>query len=128
MGDIRQLEGKQIEIKGTIQDYDGRAEIVLRRTQQLGNGAFLVFPPVPTDYDVEHQGHDSAGKFVRSKVKKTTTKEGDPVSIEDPGEPQYSCGRVTPFPYAIHPEHTLCRATRYRRSRRYETSSAAMCT
>jgi hypothetical protein len=88
MGDIRQLEGRQIEIKGTIQDYDGRAEIVLRRTQQLGNGAFLVFPPVPTDYDVEHQGHNSAGKFVRPKVKKTTTKEGDPVSIEDPGEPQ----------------------------------------
>jgi DNA/RNA endonuclease YhcR with UshA esterase domain len=88
MGDIRQLEGKQIEIKGTIQDYDGRAEIVLRRTQQLGSGAFLVFPPVPTDYDVEHQGHNSAGKFVRPKVKKTTTKEGDPVSIEDPGEPQ----------------------------------------
>src|ERR1700691_966806 len=35
MGDIRQLEGRQIEIKGTIQDYDGRAEIVLRRSQPL---------------------------------------------------------------------------------------------
>jgi len=88
MGDIRQLEGKQIEIRGTIQDYDGRAEIVLRRTQQLGNGAFLVFPPVPMDYDVEREGHNSAGKFVRPKVKKTTKKEGDPISIEDPSEPQ----------------------------------------
>jgi hypothetical protein len=71
MGDIRQLEGKQIEIKGTIQDYHGHAEIVLRRTQQLGNGAFLVFPPVPTDYDIAYQGHNSAAKFVRPKIKKT---------------------------------------------------------
>jgi hypothetical protein len=71
MGDIRQLEGKQIEIKGTIQDYRGHAEIVLRRTQQLGKGAFLVFPPVPTDCDVERQGHNSAAKFVRPKIKKT---------------------------------------------------------
>ena len=63
MGDIRQLEGRQIEIKGTIQDYDGRAEIVLRRSQQLGEAAFLLIPPVPTDYDVERAGHNSAGKF-----------------------------------------------------------------
>jgi hypothetical protein len=74
MGDIRQLEGKQIEIKGTIQDYDGRAEIVLRRTQQLGSGAFLVFPPVPTDYDVERQGHNSAGNPHAKKAKQKTTK------------------------------------------------------
>jgi hypothetical protein len=88
MGDVRQLEGRQIEIKGTIQDYDGRAEIVLRRSQQLGEGAFLLFPPVPTDYDVERAGHNSAGKSTHAKAaKKTTTKQGQPVSIEDPGEP-----------------------------------------
>jgi DNA/RNA endonuclease YhcR with UshA esterase domain len=89
MGDVRQLEGRQIEIKGTIQDYDGRAEIILRRSQQLGEGAFLLFPAVPTDYDVERPGHYSAGKFKRPKAaKKTHPKEGDPISIEDPGEPQ----------------------------------------
>jgi hypothetical protein len=88
MGDLRQLEGRQIEIKGTIQDYDGRAEIVLRRTQQLGDGAFLVFPPVPTDYDVERQGHNSAGNPPAKKAKKTTTNQGNPGSIEDPSEPQ----------------------------------------
>ncbi len=90
MGDVRQLEGRQVEIKGTIQDYDGRAEIVLRRTQQLlGDAAFLLFPRVPTDYDVERQPHNSAGKIKRPKsAKKTTTKQGDPMSIEDPGEPQ----------------------------------------
>jgi len=89
MGDIRQLEGRQVEIKGTVQDYDGRAQIVLRRSQQLGEGAFLLVPPVPTDYDVERPGHNSAGKYKRPKTaKKTTTKQGQPVSIEDPEEPQ----------------------------------------
>ena len=88
MGDIRQLEGRQVEIKGTIQDYDGRAEIILRRTQQLGEAAFLLFPRVPTDYDVERQPHHSAGKIKAPKAKKTETKQSDPMSIEDPGQPQ----------------------------------------
>jgi len=89
MGDIRQLEGRQIEIRGTIQDYDGRSEIVLHRSQQLGEGAFRLFPSVPTDYDVERAGHHSAGKLERPKAaKKSTAKQGEPVSIEDPGEPQ----------------------------------------
>jgi hypothetical protein len=88
MGDVHQLEGRQIEIKGTIQDYDGRTEIILRRSQQLGDAAFLLFPRVPTDYDVEHQPHNSAGKIRAPKEKKTDTKQGDPMSIEDPGEPQ----------------------------------------
>jgi DNA/RNA endonuclease YhcR with UshA esterase domain len=89
MGDVRQLEGRQIEVKGTIEDYDGRAQIVLRRSQQLGEGAFLLFPTVPTDYDVERPGHYSAGKFRRPKAaKKAAAKQTQPVSIEDPGEPQ----------------------------------------
>jgi DNA/RNA endonuclease YhcR with UshA esterase domain len=89
MGDIRQLEGRQVEIKGTVQDYDGRTEIILRRSQQLGQGAFLLVPAVPIDYDVERPGHYSAGKFSRPKApKKKTTKQGPPVSIEDPEEPQ----------------------------------------
>src|SRR3984893_16040049 len=45
VGDIQQLEGRMIEIKGTIQDHDGRAEIILRHTQQLGESAFVVLPP-----------------------------------------------------------------------------------
>jgi DNA/RNA endonuclease YhcR with UshA esterase domain len=89
MGDLRQLEGRQIEIKGTVQDYDGRAEIILRRSQQLGEGAFLLFPTVPTDYDVERSGHYSAGRFKRPKTAKIKhTKKGDPVPLEDPEEPQ----------------------------------------
>lgn len=90
VGDIRQLEGQQIEIKGTIEDYDGRAQIVLRHTQQLlGDAAFLLFPRVPTDYDVERAGHYRAGGSTHAKAaKKKTTKQGEPVSIDDPGEPQ----------------------------------------
>jgi len=89
MGDVAQLEGRQIEIKGTIQDYDGRAEIVLRRSQQLGEGAFLLFPTVPTGYDVEREPHNSAGKIhAKAAKKKKTTRQDDPMSIEDPGEPQ----------------------------------------
>jgi DNA/RNA endonuclease YhcR with UshA esterase domain len=89
MGDIRQLEGRQVEIKGTIQDYDGHAEIVLRRAQQLGESAYVVIPRVPTDYDVERAGHGSAGKIKAPKTaKKKTRKQGAPMSIEDPSEPQ----------------------------------------
>jgi len=88
VGDIQQLEGRMIEIKGTIQDHDGRAEIVLRHTQQLGESAFVVVPPVPTDYDVERRGHYSAGKYSHPKAKKSHKKQGAPISIEDPGEPQ----------------------------------------
>jgi DNA/RNA endonuclease YhcR with UshA esterase domain len=89
MGDIQRLEGRQVEIKGTVQDYNGRAEIVLKRTQQLGESAYVVIPRVPTDYDVEKAGHGSAGKFKASKAaKKKTAKQKDPMSIEDPSEPQ----------------------------------------
>jgi DNA/RNA endonuclease YhcR with UshA esterase domain len=89
MGDIRQLEGRQVEIKGTIQAYDGHAEIVLRRTQQLGESAYVVIPRVPTDYDVERAGHGSVGKIKAPKTaKKKTRNQGAPMSIEDPSEPQ----------------------------------------
>jgi hypothetical protein len=43
---------------------------------------------VPTDYDVERPGHNRAGKFSHPKAaKKSVTKQKDPMSIEDPGEP-----------------------------------------
>lgn len=88
VGDIRQLEGRQIEIKGTIEDYDGRPQMVLRHTQQLGESAFVVVPRVPTDYDVEREGHYGAGRYSHPKTKKTHKKQGAPISIEDPEEPQ----------------------------------------
>jgi DNA/RNA endonuclease YhcR with UshA esterase domain len=88
VGDIRELEGRQIEIKGTIQDYNGRAQMVLRHTGQLGESAFVVVPRVPTDYDVERRGRYSAGSYSHPKAKKTKRKRGSATSIEDPEEPQ----------------------------------------
>jgi hypothetical protein len=85
VGDVRQLKGRNIEIKGTIQDYDGRAEIILRRPAQLGKDASLL-PPLPKEYDVERRGHYSAGKLTRPKAAKKTApkKQGRPVPIEEP--------------------------------------------
>ena len=98
VGDVRQLTGRAIEIKGTVEEYDGRAEIILRHPQQLGDSASLLAPlskdaalapTLPTDYDVERRGHYSAGKFKRPKKAKATAtkKQGAPVSIEDPSQP-----------------------------------------
>ena len=88
VGDVRQLKGRAIEIKGTVQDYDGRAEIILRHPQQLGKNAGLV-PPLPKSYDVERRGKYSPGKFKRPKAaKRSQKKQGSPVDIEDPSESQ----------------------------------------
>ena len=46
VGDIRQLEGKVIEIHGKIVQYEGRSEIILRDSAQL-KGASPKLPPVP---------------------------------------------------------------------------------
>jgi DNA/RNA endonuclease YhcR with UshA esterase domain len=97
VGDVRQLAGRAIEINGTVEEYDERAEIILRHPRQLGEGASLL-PPLPRDaylaptppgaYDVERQGHYSAGKFKHPKKAKTRhKKQGRPIGIEDPSEP-----------------------------------------
>jgi len=98
VGDVRQLTGQAIEIRGTVEEYDGRAEIILRHPQQLGDGASLLpplskdaalAPTLPKDYDVERQGHYNVGKLKRPKKAKATAtkKQGAPVSIEDPSQP-----------------------------------------
>lgn len=88
VGDVRQLKGRSIEVHGTITDYDGRAEIILRHPRQLGKDAILV-PPLPKNYDVERPGKYSPGKFKYPKAaRKKTTKQGRPVDIEDSSESQ----------------------------------------
>ena len=42
--------------------YDGRAEIILNRVSQVSGGSTLI-PPMPKNYDVEKQGHYSAGRM-----------------------------------------------------------------
>ncbi len=36
VGDVRQLQGRLVEIHGQVKEYDGRAEIVLEEYRQLG--------------------------------------------------------------------------------------------
>jgi hypothetical protein len=62
VGDVRRLAGHMIEIRGPVKLYDGRAEIVLNRISQVTGGALLI-PPLPRNYDVEKQGHYSAGRM-----------------------------------------------------------------
>ena len=61
VGDVRQLEGKVIQIHGRIQMYGPRAEIILKNTRQL-KGEAAKIPPLPKTYDVEKRGGFSAGE------------------------------------------------------------------
>ena len=66
VGDVRRLAGQVIEIHGPVKLYNGRAEIILNRVSQLTAGSTLI-PPLPKNYDVEKQGHYSAGRMRPTK-------------------------------------------------------------
>jgi hypothetical protein len=89
IGDVRRLEGRQIEIDGEIKSYDGRAEIVLSRLSQLRGDAAHI-PPLPKDYDVERHGKYSAGTFRYPKRAKSASKKrgAPPVGLQDPSLPE----------------------------------------
>lgn len=61
VGDVRQLEGKDIQIFGKITTWRDRTEMVLRDVRQL-KGEAAKIPPLPKDYDVERKGRFSAGQ------------------------------------------------------------------
>jgi hypothetical protein len=71
LGDVRRLTGRSIEIHGAVKLYDGHAEIILNRVSQLTGGSTLI-PPLPKNYDVEKQGHYSAGRMRPTKKPKKT--------------------------------------------------------
>ena len=77
VGDVRQLAGKVIEIRGEIKEYNDRAEIILDNRKQLSGQAALL-PPLPKSFDVEQRGHFSAGTFRARKSRSTTKKKGTP--------------------------------------------------
>ena len=62
VGDVRQLAGKNIQIRGELKSYDDRAEIILESARQL-DGTATRLAPLPKNFDVEQRGHFSAGKF-----------------------------------------------------------------
>ena len=87
VGDVRQLQGKQIEIEGEVKGYDGRAEIILQRPGQLRGDAAHI-PPLPREYDVERHGKFSPGRFSRPKAAKTFLKPQEAVCASEPGRSQ----------------------------------------
>jgi hypothetical protein len=60
VGDIRKLEGEQVNIHGQIKAYSGRSEIVLADIRQL-KGMVVKLPPTPKNFDVEQRGRFSPG-------------------------------------------------------------------
>ena len=89
IGDIRQLQGKFVEVHGDVKDYEGGTQIVVSDAWQLkGEGSSI--PPLPKAYDVEKKGHYSSGIFSHPKTYSTTKKRQTakmPVIIpDDPAE------------------------------------------
>jgi hypothetical protein len=86
VGDVRQLEGRVVEIHGDIKEYDGHAEIILREARQLRGEAARI-PPLPKGFDVERKGRFSAGKMKYPKSSHKTRKPGrqpPPIQTEEP--------------------------------------------
>lgn len=85
VGDVRQLEGKDIQIHGPIKEYDGRAEIILERTSQLDGEAARI-PALPKGYDVEQRGRFTTGTFssAHPSKQKRRKKQPPPLTTEEP--------------------------------------------
>jgi exonuclease VII large subunit len=89
IGDVRRLEGRTIEVRGSVKLYEGRPEIILSRISQITGGAAMI-PPLPKNYDVENRGHFSPGRLYPSKKPTKTKAVPNPTAtydVED-GEPQ----------------------------------------
>jgi hypothetical protein len=62
VGDVRTLEGKDVEITGKIKEWNDRAEIILKHAGQL-DGMTEKLPPIPKTYDADKRGKYSAGTY-----------------------------------------------------------------
>jgi hypothetical protein len=85
VGDVRVLEGKEIEITGKIKEWNDRAEIILKHSGQL-DGMAEKLPPVPKTYDADKHGSYSAGKYTGPRSKhpthKRNTQPADDIDVE----------------------------------------------
>jgi hypothetical protein len=77
VGDVRTLEGKEIQVTGKLKTYKGQLEIILRDRSQL-RGDTAALPNLPKGYDAEKKGSFSAGTFSSPKSSTTqkTTRKG----------------------------------------------------
>ena len=81
VGDVRLLEGKEIEIYGKIKEWHGRSEIILTNAKQLqGDAANL--PPIPKTYDADRRGNYSAGKYSSARSRHPTHKRNSKIEEE----------------------------------------------
>jgi hypothetical protein len=92
VGDVRQLEGKNIEIHGPIEEYEGPAEIILKDGRQL-RGESARIPPLPKAYDVSRHGNYSAGSFYGTNASKqskgsNSKKQNNPIDEIEPAMPE----------------------------------------
>jgi hypothetical protein len=61
VGDVRTLQGKEVDIQGQIRLYHGHPEVIVRDSRQL-KGEAAKLPPIPKNYDVAKQGKFSPGQ------------------------------------------------------------------
>jgi hypothetical protein len=88
VGDVRELAGKLVEVRGEVKEYDGRAEIVLESRRQL-TGEAANIPPLPKNFDVEQRGKFSPGQFRAPHSRSTRRKKGNPtlpVTLPEEGD------------------------------------------
>ena len=81
VGDVRQLAGKVVEIRGEVKESENGAEIVLENSKQLSNGLMRLSPlpkPLPKSFDVEQRGHFSVGNSRRPRNSRARKKKGIP--------------------------------------------------
>lgn len=85
VGDVRALEGKEVEVAGQVKSYNGQNEIILRDRSQL-HGQYAKLPKLPKGYDAEKKGRYSAGTFSSprssSSTRKTTSRR-EPIDRDD---------------------------------------------
>ncbi|HXP46443.1 MAG TPA: hypothetical protein VN810_04145 [Terriglobales bacterium] len=68
VGDVRTLQGKEVDIQGQIRLYHGHPEVIVRDSRQL-KGEAARLPPIPKNYDVPKQGKASPGQRPSSRHK-----------------------------------------------------------
>ncbi len=87
VGDVREVEGKQIEIYGKVKDYKGQAEIIPSAVRQL-RGESGKLPKLPPGYDVANRGRYSAGRYkdANSRPKREKKDRRGPTETEQPDE------------------------------------------
>ena len=76
VGDVRWMEGKEIQIHGAVKGWGGGAEMKLNDARQL-KGEASKLPLIPKQYDVESRGKFSAGRSQAPKHKYPKRRKGD---------------------------------------------------